>query len=150
MAVKFVKENLFSKDRSAGLFIIDVDMQGVWLNADQDMFYNAFPKSFKRYQMMCRTQYKDKAGTCIFLEEDGYNIALMVTKIYRKTKREDVIENFERALKHLLTVIPSDVFLYSPVLGRGDGCGTEFFGKINSLLNEKNGTAPRNWTVCRS
>jgi hypothetical protein len=150
MEVKFVNENIFTKDADAGLFIIDVDMQGVWLNAEQHLFYNAFPKTFKRYQMICRTQYKDKAGTCIFLEEDGYKIALIVTKIYRKTKKEDVVENFERALKHLFTFIPSDVFLYSPVLGRGDRCGSEFLGKINKLLlNEKNGAAPRNWTVCR-
>lgn len=146
--VRFINDNILTHPNDAGIFIIDVDLQGVPTTPEQHQFMNAFPKLKAIYKKRCRFNYMNSAGTTIFIEEGGYKICLMVTKRHRYTKREQVLVNFQSCLNQILAVVPGDMFLYSAILGRKDSCMDEFIAKINTTLGN-GGEAPRQWIVCR-
>lgn len=147
--VKFLKENVLTFDADAGVFVIDVDLQGLWFGPEHSQFRDAFPKVYNLYRNICIHDYKNRLGTSILLEESGYKVALLVTKKTRKTKPEDALKYFESSIKHLFSIVPSDVFLFSPILARRDGNFNNYLVALSRLTGDTDGEAGRYWTICR-
>lgn len=148
MGVIFLPRDVLAKETD-GIVLIDVHLQGFW---EHENFIAKFPETYAWYQQICRNAYKGRVGSTILTEEGRNKIGLMVTKQHRKTPKDNVITNFRNCVNDLFNKVPSDVFLYSPILGRHDYCGVEVHKMLENLViaEEKlSGEAARKWFICR-
>lgn len=143
--VKFDKDKHFIEDVHAdnGVLVIDTNCQGVWETGALKEMRLAFPKIYSAYKRLCFNQLLN-VGSCYILEEGGYKVALLVTKKnYLNRDRDTLLSNLDKALDELFSKVPSDVWLYSPIIGRRDACGIFLLKKIRdkNVLNY-------NWIIC--
>lgn len=144
--VKFVNQKFLAEDLThQGIMVLDTDLQGSWDTGDLKVIKKLFPKIYINYLRMCLNPDLYKPGTAALLEDNGCKIGLLFTKRNRKTSKELVISNFEEAVIDLFKLTPSDLFLYSPVLGRKDKCFTELMLKMAKLTFPER----RNWFIYR-
>lgn len=144
MAIKFVKEQFSLEDlKDRGVIVVDTNLQGLWEFGDLKLMQYAFPKIYAYYQKICKNPDLVKPGRCLLLEEDGYKVALLIAKRNRKEDLQTASAQFEEAVKDLLRIVPSDVFIYSPILGRYD----KYFGTYATIINKLIRPELRNWFV---
>ncbi len=142
MAIKYVKEAFLSSDGD-GVYVLDVNLQGAWEFGDHRLMQMAFPKTHAYYQAICRKPLTFPPGKVIFCEEHGFKIALLITKKNRKDCNLVAIKNFEKALAEMLHLLPSDVWIYSPILGRQD----KLMGTYATIINKNINKDKRYWQV---
>lgn len=145
--VNFINEDFLSSDlQGRGTMVIDCNLQGVWETGVLRKMKTIFPKMYKNYIYLCLSgSHLYKPGDAIAFSEDGYNFVFLMTKNRRKTSKEDILSNFEKAVKNLLFLVPSDVYLYSPVMGREDKCFSECLKIMKKLVNPER----REWFIYR-
>lgn len=150
MMVSFVNEDFLSSDlQGRGVLVVDCNLQGLWETGLLKAMKSVFPKTYRRYMRLCLFGNKDhklyKAGDAIMFEEDGYKFVFLITKTRRKTDKEEILKNMEQAIKNMMALVPSDIYLYSPVLGREDKCFTETLKIMRRLAQPE----MRTWYIYR-
>lgn len=143
--IQFINKEFITENKPGeGVLVLDTHLQGAWETSDHARLRWSFPRTYKAYQATCFKDYK-RVGTSMLLEEDGYKIALLFTRQNRKESKEKMMDNLSLALQDLFRKVPCDVYLYSPILARSDGCFNEIVLMLNKL------TKPMNyiWHVCR-
>lgn len=129
-----------------GAVVIDADLQGAWEFGDQEQMKWSFPRAYEFYRQHCLKGLA-RVGTCLLVEDSGYKVAILITKKHRKDSKETVLKNFEAAIQDLTRKVPSDVFIFSPVLGRADHCFSEMISFIVKVCKEIDGSVGYNWCV---
>lgn len=131
---------------SQGAVVIDADLQGAWEFNDQEQMKWAFPRAYDVYHKFC-LEGLAKVGTSLVVEDCGYKIVILFTKKHRKDKVESIINNFNLAIDDMVRKIPSDTFIYSPVLGRVDHCFDEMLQKLYKVAGHLNREVGYNWFI---
>lgn len=145
--VQFVdKQFIMEMNDGEGVIVIDADLQGAWEIGDQEQVKWAFPRAFEMYHRYCQTG-KAKVGTCMLVDDSGCKIAILFTKKHRKDPKELVLTNFNLAIDDMLRKVPSDNFIYSPILGRIDHCFDEMLEKIRKVGASIDGALGYNWFI---
>lgn len=139
--VEFQKLNTLRINPDAGLFVIDANLQGI---VEYEGFAENFPKAFNIYQKVCRFNYKNRVGKIMIVEENNKRLAFLFTRQNRNEKEEVILENFNKCLIQLFNIVPSDIFIYSPFLGRKQRLTTKYFNAIRRV-EKSNGEASRVW-----
>ena len=137
---EFITENL----PGDGILVIDTDLQGAWETGVHARLRYAFPKIYKTYQATCFYDYK-REGSCMLLEEAGYNIALLFTRRRRSDSKKVMMTNLESALVDLCRKVPCDIYMYSSILSKKDKC----FNDIRVMLRKHLGPLNYNWFIYR-
>lgn len=146
--VKFVNDALIpSVFKDSGIFVIDSDLQGTWATGEQRYFKESFPRLYDHYVRTCFVDRHFRVGSAMLVESEGYNFAILFTKEHRDAKKncEPLIHNFCKAVEDLFRLVPSDVWIYSPILGRNDQAFSSYLVNINSII--KNEKCDRNWYI---
>lgn len=145
--VKFVdKHFVMEMNIDEGAVVIDADLQGAWEFGDQEQMRYAFPRAYNAYNRLCMNGLA-RVGTALIVEDCGYKIVILFTKRHRNDSKELTLSNFRLAIDDMIRKIPSDVFVYSPILGRADHCFDEMLKVIYRIGEEINGSAGYNWFV---
>lgn len=140
------KQFLIDMDNHTGAIVIDSDMQGAWELGDQAQMKLAFPRAYEMYHRHCQLGLA-KVGTCMLVEDSGYKIVILFTKKHRKDSKALIISNFNLALDDMMSKVPADVFIYSPILGRADHCFTEMLESLYRIVRTVNGVVGYNWFI---
>lgn len=141
--VKYDKINAFDIAEQ-GVVIVEADLSGV---LNYPGFAEAYPKAFDLYQKTCMFNYKNRVGTYMVVEDRGKKVIMIFTAYKRKTDKPQAIEAFKSGLFKVFHMLPSDVFIYSPILGRRNLMFTDYMNTIRSITSLTK-DAPRVWTVC--
>ena len=141
--VSYKKINAFDIEEE-GVVLVEANLQGV---INYPGFEKSYPKAYDLYMKTCAFNYRGRAGTFLLVEEKGRKVAIIFTSYSRKEKADKVIEAFKRGLANLLHAIPSDVFIYLPVLGRRSYMFSQFSATIKSV-DALTKDAPRQWVIC--
>jgi len=145
--VKFVHKKFIEDIQSdSGVMVIDADLQGAWELGDQKEMRLAFPRAYEMYHRNCILGLA-RVGTSMLIEDSGYKIVILFTKKHRKDSKELVVTNFKLALDDMLHKVSSDIFIYSSILGRVDGCFNEILQLLYRTVGMKDGFAGYNWYI---
>lgn len=147
MAVGYISTSI-ADTFGKGITVLDVDTQGAWELYDHSYMRDAFPKVYSEYKLLC---YNDPnlVGTAKLFDEGGYRVVLLFTRKNRNEQKDVVLNNFSKCIFNLMNLISSELFIYSPIIGRRDKVFNEMVKIINDATKKANGEAGRNWFICR-
>lgn len=128
--IKFVDKEFIVENNTECVLVIDVDMHGAWETGYHEQMRYAFPRAYDIYREAC-LKGNDIVGSSMIIEDSGYKIAILFVKKHRKDLKEKLLKNFSKALADMLQKVPSDLWIYSPILGRKDKAFNELIVEIN-------------------
>lgn len=143
--VKFDKVKNAFDITNEGIVIVEANLSGIM---NYPGFAEAYPKAHDLYVKTCMFNYKNRVGTFMAVEDGDKKVIIIFTSYGRKEPKEQVIEAFKAGLYKVFNILPSDVFIYSPILGRRSLMFSEYINTIKSISSLIKGEAPRHWVVC--
>lgn len=135
--IRYIDDSLImTATPNEAVYVIDGDVQATWLTGEAKYFSESFPKIHKQLKRLSYNKLL-KAGNCYLLEDEGYKIAVLITKKDRRTTSMERQKYFQSAVLDLFSKVPSDVFIYSPVLGRVEDDWVDYDLTISRLINQE-------------
>lgn len=140
------KDLIQDVDPGAGVFVVDVNCQGLWEDHELELMRWILPRVYSIYRKICITEYKMRPGTAVLIEENGYRVVLMFTKNHRHESKEVMLANFSKCVDNLFRLVPKNVEIYSPIIGRRD---SKSFCDAWKIIKDKCTESGYRWNICR-
>lgn len=149
--IQYMDEQAAWKDMPANhLLVMETNLQGVWelgMARDLRTFFSA---TYRKYMFMVYSRGKEMLGKVLFNEEVDVKIALIFNEYNKfgksKDSDADVLERTKKGIIEMLSYMPCDMVIYSPILQRR----RKLWKDIEPFLNEKIKNSGHKWIVIRS